>query len=159
MIEWRTVREAPEYQVSGDGRIKSVYTNRPLAGGIDKDGYRKLVLCTGSRRIHRRVAALVCEAFHGPRPEGMGVRHLDGSRDNDAADNLAWSTHAANCADKLRHGTAQRGEKHPQSKLTAAEVREIRDSSEPGRVLGERYGVSTHTIRAVRARQRWKHVP
>lgn len=39
---------------------------------------------------------------------------------------LAWSTRSKNHADKVRHGTATRGEKSPRAKLTEADVRKIR---------------------------------
>lgn len=48
---------------------------------------------------------MVCEAFHGLRPEGMEVRHLDGNSQNDAASNLAWGTRSENIRDAVRHGT------------------------------------------------------
>jgi hypothetical protein len=155
---WIQVAEAPEYEVSEAGEIRSMYTRRPLKGGIDKDGYRKLVLCTGGQRIHRRVAALVCAAFHGPRPAGHVVRHLDGSRNNDAAANLAWGTQAQNIADKAAHGTAQRGERHPRAKLTRQAVLDIRRSEERGAALAAKHGVTRGTISAVRTRRLWAHV-
>ena len=157
-MEWRTVQEAPEYEVSEGGEIRSVYSRRPLVGGIDKDGYRKIVLCTGGGRIHRRVSALVCEAFHGPRQPGQVVRHRDGTRTNDAAVNLEWGTQKQNIADKIAHGTAQIGVKHPQAKLNDAAVLDIRTSTERNGVLAERYGVKAVTISAVRHRRLWAHV-
>ncbi len=155
--EWRVVTEAPEYQVSSDGEIKSIYTNRPLKGGIDKDGYRRLVLCTKDKRIYRRVATLVCEAFHGNRPDNKEVRHLDGSRSNNSADNLTWSTHQENITDKIKHGTTLRGERSPRAKLTVNDVREIRASSETISKLSKRFKVSTYAVWCVRSRKTWKY--
>ena len=157
-MEWRTVQEAPEYEVSEGGEIRSVYSRRPLVGGVDKDGYRRLVLCTGGGRIYRRVSALVCEAFHGPRQPGHVVRHIDGTRTNNAAANLEWGTQKENIADKVAHGTAQIGVKHPKAKLNDDAVRAIRASSEPYKVLATRYGVKPVTIGFVRARRLWAHV-
>ena len=158
MADWKTVLEAPEYEVSREGQIRSIYTNRPLKGGVCKDGYRKLVLCTAGTRIHRRIAALVCEAFHGPRPPGGVVRHIDGSRDNDAADNLVWGTQRENMTDKRRHGTHQAGERHGGAKLNENAVRLIRRSDASARDLAERFGVKPVTIYHVRQRRLWKHV-
>jgi len=47
---------------------------------------------------------LVCEAWHGPRPEGMQCRHLDGDPLNCTPENLRWGTPKENSADTLRHG-------------------------------------------------------
>ena len=156
--EWRVVAEAPEYMVSSTGQVKSIYTNRPLVGGLDKDGYRKLVLCTGGGRIHRRVCALVCTAFHGDRPPGMVTRHLNGIKTDDSASNLAWSTQAENIADKVAHGTAQVGVKHPRAVLTEEAVRYIRSSQTPCRELMARFGVSKSAIYAVRKGVTWGHL-
>tara|TARA_R110000822_G_scaffold112771_1_gene243748 strand:- start:425 stop:904 length:480 start_codon:yes stop_codon:yes gene_type:complete len=158
MIEWRTVAEAPEYSVSNTGLIRSIYTNRPLAGGLCKNGYQKLVMCTGGRRIYRRVCALVCAAFHGPRPRGMVTRHLNGRCDDNRAENLAWSTQAVNIGDKVAHGTAQIGIKHPAAILTEDDVRAIRASVEPGKVVAARYGMSIPNVYAIRSRRNWRHV-
>lgn len=158
MAIWKTVSEAPEYEVSNLGEIRSTYTNRPLKGGIDKDGYRKLVMCTQGTRLHRRVASLVCEAFHGLRPAGAVVRRLDGGRTNDAAANLAWGTQRENIADKVAHGTAQRGERHPRAKLTVAAVRDIRQSGESRAALAAKYGVGESAIYLVQTRRNWRHV-
>lgn len=158
MEEWKPVRQAPEYSVSNLGRLKSEYTNRPLVGGVDKNGYRRVVMCTNGRRVYARVATLVCEAFHGPRPRGAVVRHLDGSRMNDSASNLAWGSQRQNIADKKKHGTICQGEKHPRAKLRRADVLAIRRTDEPVAVLAEMYGVSKATISAIRTRRTWKHI-
>ena len=110
-----------KYGIRADGEIESYWATNPkvLAGGVDKDGYRKFVLIDdlGARRYVRR-SSLVCTAFHGPRQKGLEVRHLDGTRDNDSAGNLAWSTHRENIADKEAHGTAQKGESAGNVKIT-----------------------------------------
>jgi len=47
----------------------------------------------GNMKIHR----LVCEAFHGPAPEGMPVViHKDENALNNRADNLKWGTQKEN---------------------------------------------------------------
>jgi hypothetical protein len=50
--------------------------------------------------MHRRkpfkVATLVCSAFHGSRPEGMVVSHLDENSRNNKPDNLKWDTQKNN---------------------------------------------------------------
>jgi hypothetical protein len=43
-------------------------------------------------------------------------------------------------------------------KLTEADVRAIRQTDEPDRVLAERYGVTASNINAIRKRVSWKHV-
>jgi hypothetical protein len=46
----------------------------------------------------------------------------------------------------------------PNAKLTAEQVREIRASNEPLKVLAHRYGVTAAAISAVRTEKSWKDV-
>ena len=163
---WRPVVGWPEYEISSEGRLRSLCCNggrrrrepRILLGGRDRNGYRRAVLCLRGLRRSERIASLVAEAFIGPRPEGMVIRHLDGVNDHDAAANLAYGTQQENIADQERHGTRMRGETHPHHILTEQDVMAIRASAEPLRVLARRHGVAECTISAVRTRRNWRHV-
>lgn len=73
-----------------------------------KIAYRSVVLSVSSRRKTWCVHALVCASFHGPRPSGMEVRHLNGNPEDNRAENLTWGTQEENELDKVRHGTSRR---------------------------------------------------
>lgn len=115
----------PGYYVSRDGWIWSNRANRVIVGTLcGQMGYRAIQFPDGSRRyIHE----IVCTTFHGPRPDGQQVRHLNGDRSDNRADNLAWGTKAQNEADRIAHGTTARGERNPQAKLDRAAVKAMRD--------------------------------
>jgi hypothetical protein len=69
---------------------------------------------------------------------------------------LRWDTRKGNEADKILHGTSNRGERNGNAKLTAADVLAIR--SQPHRLqrdLAREYGVSWATIQRVRRRENW----
>ena len=57
---------------------------------------------------------------------------------------LRWATVVENQHDKIAHGTALRGAKHPQTKLTEDDVRLIRSEvsrfKTPHQALAERFG-------------------
>lgn len=53
----------------------------------------------------RKAATAVAEAFHGPRPAGLLVRHLNGRSADDRAVNLRYGTKAENTFDSIEHGT------------------------------------------------------
>jgi hypothetical protein len=53
---------------------------------------------------------------------------------------------------------AHRGERHPNARLTEADVRNIRNSGEFQRVLALQYGVSQSLISFIKRRVWWKHV-
>jgi hypothetical protein len=68
---------------------------------------------------------------------------------------LAWGTRPENEADKLLHGTSNRGERCGAAKLTVDQVRAIRASSESRKVLASRYGVTAGAIGDILRRSKW----
>ena len=128
----------------------------------DQAGYPRvnLSLGLGVRRVIR-VHELVCLAFNGPRPDGMQVRHLDGSKDNYRPENLCWGTPRENAQDRYRHGTVLLGCDHPLSKLNATKVRKIRAliiSGVGNTAIGRRFKVSRTTIRNIRLNKIWRQI-
>lgn len=106
------------YEVSSAGRVRSVDRISPFSDGraaryegqelklhTDACGYPEAVLSKYSKGKTVGVHILVCEAFHGPRPDGLVVRHLNGIPADNRPGNLAWGTRAENMQDKKRHGT------------------------------------------------------
>ena len=126
---------------------------------LGRDGYPRLHIRDGGDR-HVGVHTLVLETFVGPCPAGMECRHLDGVKTNNRLENLVWGTRQENEADKERHGRVLRGSQQPGSKLTEADVLEIRHRSQVTvqRVLAREYGVSETVISMVVNRKRWRHV-
>ena len=144
---------------------------RPLATFRDKDGYQRISLATergkDARRVHRGVHQIVCVVFHGPCPEGMQVRHIDGDLTNNDPMNLGYSTVLVNNRDRITHGTVPRGSKHGMAKLTEPKVQAIRGlsslrTSRKGPhsdiSLGSLFGVSSSTVRLIRLNKIWWHI-
>src|SRR4030095_2264712 len=52
----------------------------------------------------------------------------------------------------------RKGERHPNHKLTAAKVREIRRTTNSERNLAGRFGVCRKTIQLIRQRKAWAHL-
>ena len=72
---------------------------------------------------------------------------------------LRWATPSENQADQVIHGTATRGERNAQSKLTSAAVAEIR-AAPPGLArLARQFGVSVASISMIRNRKTWTWLP
>lgn len=104
----------PGYEVSNLGRARSlprfVSNGTPRRGRVlrqekTSNGYLRVCVSVGDRKRHVLVHRAVADAFHGMCPDGMQVRHLDGTRDNNQAENLAWGTASENMRDRRRHGT------------------------------------------------------
>lgn len=69
----------------------------------------------GNLKVHR----LVCEAFHGPAPDGKQiVLHLDENGENNRADNLKWGTQKENLnmPGFIKYCKSRTGEKSPRRK-------------------------------------------
>lgn len=121
---------------------------------IDRLGYCHVIMknpvkpgycCNG---VHR----LIAEAFHGPCPEGMQCRHLDGNPSNNLPDNLRWGTATENQRDRVTHGTSNR-------KFTKSDVMAIREFVRSGksyREVGRIFGVVHNTVSMALRRDLWK---
>lgn len=113
--QWRPVAGQDGYEVSDQGRVRSLtrtilrsngspltLRGKTLRPWPDGKGYSSVYLGRGNaHRIHR----LVLEAFLGPCREGLEARHRDGDRTNPALVNLAYGTRSENSHDKRAHGT------------------------------------------------------
>lgn len=103
--EWRALPEYGKYEVSNLGRVRShcrqTIIRVPL---IDRHGYHVYDLWRDGQRRKVRVHILVAQAFTGPRPEGLDIRHLDGNPGNNHVENLAYGTRSENLRDAVRHG-------------------------------------------------------
>src|SRR3546814_8935831 len=63
---------------------------RVLVLCLNKSGYLAGNMCIEGQRKNFEVHRLVCEAFHGPAPDGQQAAHKDGVRTNCYASNLRW---------------------------------------------------------------------
>lgn len=157
-IEYRPWPHDPRYLVLADGTIIG-----PNGHGLQphlnkKDG--RLHVGVNGQTTH--VSTIVCEAWHGRRPEGLECAHGDGNPLNNSPQNLRWATHTENESDKRKHGTLLLGERHHQAKLTEDNVREIQATYATGTVssheLGRQYGVAASTILRISSGRGWSHI-
>jgi HNH endonuclease/NUMOD4 motif len=118
---WRPVAGHAGYEISSDGRVRSVdrvitsmrkggpvqarLNGRVLAVSTANSGY--LIAMIGRARPY--IHSLVLEAFVGPRPPGHQAAHGNGDRRDNRVGNLRWATRAENEADKANHGTRLTG--------------------------------------------------
>lgn len=107
--DWKPIEGFPSYRVTRHGAVVSLKGRTPRALRLERHttGYLRVTLSEDARKTNRYVHQLVAEAYHGSRPEGMEIRHLDGNPHNNRADNLTWGTHSENQRDRHRHGTGR----------------------------------------------------
>lgn len=167
---WRVVADFPSYEVSADGRVRrrsGVYGGHSapliLATAIDRDGYHRVRLRIGSKQTWKGVHRLVCRAFHGE-PPSLAHRcaaHRDGNRANNLAANLYWATDIENHRDRDMHGNTARGERSGVSRLTTAQVLEIRRQRLAGvrrKDIAAAFGIHKTTVTAITSRINWRHL-
>lgn len=172
---WKTIPGYESYEVSDKGEIRSIDREetyrwrggeykRSCRGCILKqtrnknNGYLYVHLGRGTIfPIHR----LVAWAFIGPQADGVVVRHKDGDRLNNQADNLMYGDGAENYGDAVAHGTMPVGEKHYNAVLTLEVVLNIRRRAEGGEKASEiarDLKLKYPTVLAVINRKTWRWV-
>lgn len=83
---WVLSPRNPNYLVSDHGRVRRI-GGRILRPQRNTRGYHKVHLGAGMQQL---LHVVVAEAFHGRRPAGHDVDHIDFNRHNNHADNLRW---------------------------------------------------------------------
>lgn len=103
---------------------------------------------------------IICEIRHGPQPEGdYHASHSCGNGHLGCVNprHICWKTRVDNFADRLTHGTDHRGEKHPRAKLSAPEVKQIKQllQSKGVREIARMFDVSPGAISSIRRGKNW----
>lgn len=101
---WRAVPSLPGVLASSYGRlmVSPYIAPAPKGGTRQYGGEPTFGQWDGERYIYPhkgrtyKVARLICEAFHGPAPEGMNCLHDDENARNNKSDNLKWGTQKEN---------------------------------------------------------------
>ncbi len=121
---------------------------------ISDNGYGKVNIGGRMLNVHR----IVLERSAGSPPDGTHAAHAPLICHNRACVNprhLRWATPKQNSADKLIDGATNRGERHGNSRLTAAAVLAIFRDNRSCSAVGADYGVSRSTVLAIRTGRTW----
>lgn len=130
-------------------------------GAIIWSGYGRVRVGTKTQSAHR-CAYMLATGLDLPRT--IDVCHRCDVRACINPDHLFHGTRRDNmrdCANKgrtFKPGDVFKGELCPAAKLTADQVRAIRTDGRSTRVLGALYGVSRHTISAVKRGLTWRSI-
>jgi hypothetical protein len=120
--------------------------------GALRGGYGAFSMEGKLKQSHR-----VAYELYNKRPitEGYCIRHKCRNTSCVNPDHIEEGTLAQNQADRIRDGTDCRGEKHPNCKLTAEQVRAIRASTDKVCVLADKYNVNNSSISNIRTGRKW----
>lgn len=148
----------PNYVVSERGEVF-----KKLKGNCNTKGYILLHMRFGPKKrialLHRVIAEVFLGVPSGPK---QVVRHLDGNKHNNAAENLAWGTQRENCQDTIAHGRTTRGVKSPRAKLTNEQVLKIRELLSHGdshSKIAHEFKVARRTVTAIANKENWSWLP
>jgi len=156
-MEWRdVVGWEGLYKVSDQGDIWSVRNEMVLKPMHRKEQYFRVCLSRMGWRVTIPVHEIVAKAFIGPKPKGLEICHNNGNGFDNAKTNIRYDTHVNNCMDAVSYGTHSHGERHGRSKLTKAQVLEIRASTKSGKDLAIQYDVSRSLVSLIRNQKLWR---
>lgn len=163
--EWRAC--VPNYEISSYGRVRRctpgrrTFVGRVMSLIHGRNGY----LCVSPTvdGVNKRfyVHDLVATAFIGPKPEWAHVNHIDGDKTNNRTSNLEYVMREGNMAHAAVHGLMVCGESHPQHKLNADSVKQLRQDRSDGlsfSMLANKYGVSIATAFNAAKGINWRNV-
>lgn len=134
----------------------------PWDGMVNEKGYGRFQLRTGVTVAAHRLAYFLAR---NDWPGALVVCHSCDNRRCCNPEHLWLGVHAENMADMAAKGRAHRplGEKANRSKLTAAQVRDIRsryrcDRRGDGKTAAAEFGISRSGMSSILRRQTWPHV-
>lgn len=152
MIEvWKPVRGWESlYEVSSQGRVKSLRSGKILRPGIHPSGHRKVSLRKASIHQQAYVHRLVADAYL-PNPLGYPfVLHWDDDPGNNSVENLRWGNNSENQKDSVRNGS------HPNSKKTHCPAGHPYSETNTRVNSGSRFCKICNTLKVREYRQRRK---
>ena len=166
---WKIVDGYENYQISNNGRVKSIEREvnywrggkrikkeKILKPDVDKDGY--LVVTLFDKNIKRkrfRIHRLVALAFI-PNPENKEtVNHEDGNKNNNCISNLTWQSNIENQQHAWKNGLKK-------GKLTKNQVRVIKDllknTTLNNTEISKLFNVDPSVISNIKLNKIWKNV-
>lgn len=110
--KWKDIKNYEGlYQVSNLGRVRSLKTSkyskklnkcvnvlriRQLKPGIEKGGYKFVILTKNKKRTTYKIHKLVAETFIPNTKNYICINHIDGNKINNNVNNLEWTTISGN---------------------------------------------------------------
>lgn len=169
--EWRWIANCDNcWAVSNMGRVCSVkrtvryvnghvanYKARLLSLVPNEGGYHVVSVRINGKKTCCIVSALVAEAFHGKRPEGLYVLHRNGNNKDDRADNLYYGDAKQNALDAIAHGTKAKHDRHGMAKISPDDVRAIRSLRGilAQRKIAQQFGIGQSQVQRILSGQSW----
>ena len=116
--KWRDIKDYPNYEISNNGRVKSIARKTPsknnilisrkeliLKGYVCNKGYHIVCLYDVNKkmkafRVHRLVGQVFIENTYNKKQ----INHKDGNKLNNNVNNLEWCTNQENINHAIKNG-------------------------------------------------------
>lgn len=137
-------------------RSKSTGKVRKLKMSLTSTGYYRFIVNNKDYKLHRLLAEqYVCNPENKPH-----VNHIDGDKLNNNLGNLEWCTHAENMKHAADTGLTATGTSHGMSKLTEEDVKTIRTTNKPHKLIRNLLSVkvSLSLISQIKNGLGWKEI-
>lgn len=162
MKEFFILKEYPNYKISEDGTIISLYTGKTKSQHVGSTGYYMVSLSHEGKSRPQRVHRLLASMFISNPEKKPEVNHVDGNKLNNSLDNLEWVTHEENMRHAFSTGLANNtGSKNGLSKLKEKDIPIIRQLLTDGvsqYKIAREFNVSRSAILNIKIRGAWSHV-
>ena len=157
------------YDVSNFGNLRTYYKNRKLSDAyrganlhLSTTGYLIAYLHKDKKLFRTAISRLVLLAFVGPPPIGKPYAcHGDRNTLNNRLRNLRWGSNADNQADRIKHGTSNRGEANGKAILSEEGVKDIKRRLAFGETqasIADDYGIDPSAVSNIKIGRNWGHV-
>ena len=143
--------------VSPCKRVRGEYRTR--------QGYLLVAITVRGRKTVTGAHRIIWAMSNGPIPKGLTINHKNGIKDDNRPSNLETATyseqrrHALDVLKVKRH--RPKGSKHPKTKLSEADVLEIRRMRKEGHMvkgIAIYYNMKPKAISAICCRRTWTHI-
>lgn len=168
-IDFRPIVSHSNYYAGSDGHIYSFNSRGSKRTGIpirmkagkQKAGYLFVALYKNDQPTYCRVHVLICEAFHGTRPEGLIVSHLDDNKENNLPSNLIWETASENQKRKFINGHGDDGIRNSRALVKTKEqldhIRWLISQGFSDQKIADSIGTSRGFVKSIRTGRSYKN--
>ena len=156
---WKPIEEYPDYQISSAGNVKSNKRNKEILmkPALSNRGYFSVVTSHYGARKMIKVHILVLKHFGPPQPPNTTCDHINRIPTDNRIENLRWATQEQ----QTENSISAKGERHGASKLTEAQVIEIKRRLSEGAIqasLAKEYGVNKSLISHINLGIKWAYL-
>lgn len=123
-------------------------------GNINPNGYGKVWIKPRHHGAHR----VMWEQHNGKIPNGLWVLHRCDTPLCVNPNHLFLGTFADNLADRMCKSRTAKGERAGKSKLTQAQVLQIKTEAGLHREIAARYGINENQVSRIKGEKTWRHL-